>query len=201
MKPKSDSFFWSNKLCIITAWSLFCVPCQLSKDFRFIEATLGQLSSPEIRSYHVHVNLVGLWPISRGFTYILTRLDRFPRWPEAIPLADISAESVVLALVSNWIARFEVQAQSTTDHGQQFEASLFRGLSRMLGIHHIRTTSYNLASNGRFNIFTGSFTRIFWSTVLGRVLAYCVPRLSHYCQVRLRLFFFWTSLWYLPLTS
>ncbi|XP_014786687.1 uncharacterized protein LOC106881015 [Octopus bimaculoides] len=72
---------------------------------------------------------------------------------EAIPIADISAKSVALAFVSNWISRFGVSSRLTTDRGCQFEASLFCELSRILGVHHIRTTSYHPASNGLVECF------------------------------------------------
>lgn len=52
------------------------------------------------------------------------------------------------AFTSNWITCFGVQVQITTDHDWQFEATLSRELSWILGFLHIQTTSYQLASNG-----------------------------------------------------
>lgn len=76
-------------------------------------------------------------------------IDRFTRWPEAVPLQNMTAETVAKAFITNWVARFGVPEKLTTDQGRQFESELFKKLSSRLGINHLRTTPYHPQSNGQ----------------------------------------------------
>ena len=58
---------------------------------------------------HVHIDIVGPVPLSDGFLYLLTCIDGFTRWTDAISMRDIHAKPVAYAFLSGWIAHFHVQ--------------------------------------------------------------------------------------------
>ena len=99
------------------------------------------------------MDLVGPLPSSNGHTHILTIIDRFTRWPVAIPLPDTSTETVLRSLISGWVASLGVPETITTDRGSQFSSHLFHQVSKLFGIHHIRTTAYHPAANGMVERF------------------------------------------------
>ncbi|XP_017476814.1 PREDICTED: uncharacterized protein LOC108366851 [Rhagoletis zephyria] len=71
-------------------------------------------------------------------------IDRFTKWPEEIPIRDITANTVANVFFSHWIARFGCPKLLMTDQGTQFESAL----SRLIGGKRIRTTAYHPAANG-----------------------------------------------------
>jgi hypothetical protein len=99
------------------------------------------------------MDIVGPLPISRGFSYMLTIVDRYTRWSEAIPIPDITAETVVRAFIEHWVARFGAPTIITTDRGQQFESVLFNSMLQFLGCSRHRTTAYHPAANGMVERF------------------------------------------------
>ncbi|XP_026470298.1 protein NYNRIN-like [Ctenocephalides felis] len=92
-------------------------------------------------------------PLSEGYRYCLTCVDRFSRWPEAIPIRDQEASTVARAFYSNWIARFGIPLRLTSDHGRQFESRIFSQLNQLLGTSHYKTTAYHPKANGMVERF------------------------------------------------
>uniref|UniRef100_A0ABD2WZR0 Integrase catalytic domain-containing protein n=1 Tax=Trichogramma kaykai TaxID=54128 RepID=A0ABD2WZR0_9HYME len=85
---------------------------------------------------------------SEGYTHALTMIDRYARWPEAVPIADMQAETVARAFIETWVARYGAPETITTDQGMQFDGELFARLCKLLGSNKIRTTPYHPQSNG-----------------------------------------------------
>ena len=114
---------------------------------------LGTFNSPDARFDHVHIDLVGPLPTSQGCTYLLTCVDQFTRWPEAIPISDITSETIVQAFISGWISCFGVPSTIATDRGGQFKSTLWAHLMRLLGTNCIQTTAYHPSVNSLLERF------------------------------------------------
>ena len=111
-------------------------------------APVDQFVPATRRFDHIHVDIVGPLSPSQNYRYLLTVVDRFTRWPEAIPLVDAQTTTCAKALALHWITRFGVPAELTSDRGSQFTSELWATLSQLNGTRLHRTTAYHPQSNG-----------------------------------------------------
>lgn len=149
----NSNYIWPNQNKDITSWCKTCIPCQQTKVQMHTKSPLVKFLVPDERFSHLHIDLIGPLPVCHGYKYCLTMVDRYTRWPEVVPLRDITAETVSRAFVYSWIARFGVPQKLTCDRGGQFESGLFQVLSKMLGIHLARTAAYTPQCNGMVERF------------------------------------------------
>ena len=141
-------FVWHNMKKEVRQWCQECQACQSSKVSRHVRAPIITPEPPADRFTDLHVDLVGPLPPSEGMTYLFTIIDRFTRWPEAIPLPDAKTETVAKAFIRQWLARFGVPTDLVSDRGPQFTSDLWAELHRLLGIKAKRTTAYHPQANG-----------------------------------------------------
>ena len=143
-----DRFVWHGMSRDIRYWTRTCMAYQRAKVSQHVVAPLAPLPMPDKRFDSLHIDIVGPLPESQGYSYLLTIVDRFTRWPEAKPLSDISALTCARAFLYHWISRYGVTSTLTSDRGRQFVSELWRKTAALLGTATNSTTSYHPQSNG-----------------------------------------------------
>ena len=144
----ADKFVWPSLREDCSKWARQCQPCQAAKIHRHTVPPLGEFAVPERRFAHVNMDLVGPLPPSKGFQYLLTVVDRFSRWPMAIPLEETRTEDVIDAFALNWVANFGVPSSITTDRDSRFSSEMWQQLMDTWDVKSHFTTSFHPAANG-----------------------------------------------------
>ena len=147
-KTASKRFLWPGMRKDISNWARECMDCQASKVNRHQHPEISKIPLPVRRFSHLHLDLVGPLQSSSGCRHLLTILDRTTRFPHAVPLSDISTESVWSAFLLQWIAVFGFPTTVITHRGTQFTGGLWQRLCQKYQIQHVTTSSYHPSANG-----------------------------------------------------
>ena len=115
----------------------------------------------------VSIDITGPHPrSSKQNQYILTCVDHFSKWAEAIPLKNHTAPTVARALITHIFSRFGSPRQLLSDRGPEFESDLFTSLMKWLGIDKLRTSPYQPSTNGTAERFHRTL-----NSMLGKVVS------------------------------
>ena len=98
-------FVWPGLRKQVGIWAKTCLRCQAAKVHRHTTAPVDQFVPATHRFDHIHVDIVGPLPPSQNYRYLLTVVDRFTRWPEAIPLVDAQTTTCAKALALHVLDR------------------------------------------------------------------------------------------------
>ena len=147
-----DKFVWPSLRADVSRWARSCLHCQRAKVGRNTIPPIHEFEVPNKRFSHIHADIT-MMPESDGYKYLLTMIDRFSRWPAAVPLKDISSETIINAFAHGWISSFGIPQIITTDRGSQFTSSVWSQLLETWGIKHKMTTSYHPEANGMVERF------------------------------------------------
>ncbi|UYV69971.1 K02A2.6-like, partial [Cordylochernes scorpioides] len=94
------------------------------------------------------IDIVG--PI--GHHYVLTVIDYYSSYPEAMIIEDISSKTIIKKLMENF-ARHGYPHEVVTDNGLQFVSTSMERFLKECGIRHIKASPYYPKSNGKIERF------------------------------------------------
>ena len=151
-------FFWPGVHGDVVRYCKSCDICQrtIAKG-KVAKVPLDKMPLIETPFQRVAIDLVG--PIAArtdsGYRYILTMVDYATRYPEAVPLKDIEAETVAEALVTMF-TRVGIPEEVLSDQGSQFMSAVTKAVSRLLSLTQLVTTPYHPMCNGLVERFNGT---------------------------------------------
>ena len=115
----------------------------------------------------VSIDITGPHPkSSRQNQYILTAVDHFSKWAEAIAIPNHTATTVAKVLATHVFPRYGMPVQILSDRGPEFESELFTQLLKWLEIDKLRTTAYKPSTNGVVERFHRTL-----NSMLGKVVS------------------------------
>ena len=88
-----------------------------------------------------------------GNKHILTIIDHLTGWPEALPIPDKSANTIVSAFINKYLPVHICLRYILSDNGTEFKNNLMDQVLKQLGIEWIFSAPYHPQSNGKFEVF------------------------------------------------
>jgi hypothetical protein len=112
------------------------------------------VSIPVLRPWQmVAFDIVGPFkPTRRGHTHILTLMEYFTKWPEAIALKSTDSRTIARALISLF-CRFGLPEQVLSDRGPNLVSEVMTSAWKMMGIKKKMTTSHHPQTDGMLERF------------------------------------------------
>ena len=144
----SSHFIWPRMWVEVKAYVRSCGGCQRASRNTNARAPLQPLPCVGEPFHLVAFDLVGPIPKSvSGYRYILTMMDMFSKYPEAIPLKRVDNEAVLEGMLEIF-SRHGIPGTILTDQGSVFMSRLTKAVCQSLGIEQIRTSPYHPQSDG-----------------------------------------------------
>ena len=88
-----------------------------------------------------------------GNKHILTIIDHLTRWPEAFPIPDKSADTIVTTFINEHLPVHMCPQYILSDNGTEFKISLMDQVLQQFGIDRIFSAPYHPLSNGKLEVF------------------------------------------------
>ncbi|KAK7166228.1 hypothetical protein R3I93_006107 [Phoxinus phoxinus] len=143
-------FFWPGLKSDVVRYCKTCHICQISGKPNQVVPPAPLCPIPAVGEpfERVLVDCVGPLPRAKsGCQYLLTIMCVATRFPEAIPLRNITAKTVTKTL-TKFFTTFGLPRTVQTDQGSNFLSRVFRTSLKALGVSHVVSSAYHPESQG-----------------------------------------------------
>ena len=88
-----------------------------------------------------------------GKKHILTIINHLTGWPEAFPIPNKSADTIVTTLINHYLPVHMCPRYILSDNGMESKNNLIDQVLQQLGIDRIFSAPYHPQSNGKLEVF------------------------------------------------
>ena len=136
-----------------------CPKSQKAKSTSTPRAPLQSLQIIETPFKRLAMDVFGpLKRTKRGNKYVLVIMDYATKWPEAFPLWNVEATTVVDCLLEV-TARTGIPDEILTDNGTNFMSRVVNQYCTLTGIHQLKTSPYHPQTDGMVERFDSTIKR------------------------------------------
>ena len=162
------NYTWPGVSRDVAEWCKACRKCQLVKKTPPPRVPLQPMPIVSEPFHVLAFDIVGPFERSRqGYKYVLTALCLVSKYPEAIPLKDIRAETVAEGMLEIF-SRTRIPKKLLTDQGQQFIGKLNKQLCQRLQIQKLRTSAYHPQTNGCLERWHGTLVPMIKKSIVNK---------------------------------
>lgn len=143
-------FFWPGMHVQVKIYTASCKSCTRVKG-RPLDLGKPRAPPPIVaRMQRLSIDIVGPKSVTaRGNKYILTMLDDYSNYLEAVALSDTKTTTIAWHFVDRIISRFGVPKEVRSDRGVQFTSKMFKEVCLLLKVKQIFTAPYHPQGNGK----------------------------------------------------
>ena len=143
-------FYWPGLNKDVSEFCKSCHECQIigKPNQKIPPAPLLPIPAFEEPFSRIFIDCVGPLPKTKaGNSYLLTIMCASTRFPEAIPLRNIKAPTIIKALVK-FFTLFGLPKAIQSDQGSNFMSNVFQQVVHELGIKQYKSSAYHPESQG-----------------------------------------------------